>query len=189
MIEFTREFAGNLDIGPTTNQVGVILFGSNAQVEFNLTTHSNNVSLLTAIDNLPYLNSATNTADGLCLLLEEGFSEQNGARVSAGDIFRLAIVLTDGQSNRFDNRCSFGSTMEAAEAVQNFDPPILVFAIGVTNNVNNAELEAIATRDELITLLAGFEEMLFIETMDEQMYELCARSKHPSVDVCITYYT
>lgn len=181
MIEFTRVFADNLDIGPMANQVGVILFGSTAQVAFNLNTHSDKASLLDAINNLPYLNSFTNTVDGLCLLLEEGFTEQNGARLSSGDVFRLAIVMTDGQSNEITNQCNFTSVMEAAEAVHNFDPSILVFAIGVTNSVNNAELEAIATRNEFITYLVDFDQMLFRETMDEQMYQLCFRSKYLSV--------
>ena len=177
MIEFTRAFADNLDIGPTTNQVGVILFGNVAQVAFNLNTHSDEASLLNAIDSLPYLNAATNTRDGLCLLLEEGFTEQNGARLSASNVFRLAVVITDGVSNVNTNRCNFGSVMEAAEAVHNFDPPILVFAVGVTNSVNNAELEVIATSNEFVTLLANFDEALFRETMDEQMFQLCFRSK------------
>ena len=181
VIEFTRVFADNLDIGPMANQVGVILFGSTAQVAFNLNTHSDKASLLDAINNLPYLNSFTNTVDGLCLLLEEGFTEQNGARLSSGDVFRLAIVMTDGQSNEITNQCNFTSVIEAAEAVHNFDPSILVFAIGVTNSVNNAELEAIATRNEFITYLVDFDQMLFRETMDEQMYQLCFRSEYLSV--------
>ena len=143
---------------------------------FNLSTYSDKESLLEGIESIAYRGGNTNIADGLCLLLE-GFKEENGARLSAGDVFRLAIVMTDGRSNEVSQRCNDSSTFEVAEQVHNFSHPILVFAIGVTNNINEEELRAIATREEYITYLDNFDERLFRETSDEQTYELCVKSK------------
>ena len=172
VIEFAYKFAESLDIGPTENQVGVVIFGHYGQVVFNLSTYSEKMELLNAINNsIPYLHEYTNTGNGLHVLIEEGFTEESGARLSASNVYRLAIVMTDGHS--YDML----KTMEAAEAVHNFYPSILVFAIGVTNNINMEELEIIATRDEYITLLSDFDESGFVETRDEQMYELCVKSK------------
>lgn len=172
VIEFTHNFAEGLEIGPMENQIGVILFSFSGSIALNLNTRSNKTELLNAINNIRYTGGGTNTADALRVLIEEGFTEENGARLSANNIYRLAIVLTDGQSN------DFTATVEAAERVHNFQPPILVFAIGVTNSVNNDELGTIATRPDNIVLLSNFNPDLFRETTDEQMYELCERSKH-----------
>ena len=107
----------------------------------------------------------------------EGFTEKNGARLSQDDVFRLAVVMTDGMSNELSPRCNRSSTIEMAERVHNFSHPILVFSIGVTDNVNDEELEAIASREEYVTYLANFNQILFRETTDEQTYELCVKSK------------
>lgn len=181
VIEFAYKFADSLVIGPTENQVGVITFSSSGRVVFNLNTYSDKINLLRAINNIPYISGGTNTADGLRLLIEEGFTEESGARLSASNVYRLAVVMTDGNSN------SISQTKEAAEAVHNFYPPILVFAIGVTSFVNREELEAIATKDEYITFLSQFDESQFVETRDEQTYELCAKSKFG--EYCMYMYT
>ena len=143
-----------------------------------MSTYSIKEPLLRGIRNIAYDNAgSTNTADGLCLLLEEGYVEENGARLSSDDVFRLAIVLTDGQSNRDSERCDGYDTLQAAAAVHRFPHSILVFAIGVTDNVNDNELQAIASSEDYITHLASFDANLFREASDEQNYELCTRSK------------
>jgi hypothetical protein len=67
-------------------------------------------------------------------MVVEGFSERRGARPVATDISRVAIVITDGRSQ--DN------VTEPAKAARNLR--INMFAIGVTDHVLAAELEAIA---------------------------------------------
>ena len=143
-----------------------------------MSTYSIKEPLLRGIRNIAYDNAgSTNTADGLCLLLEEGYVEENGARLSSDDVFRLAIVLTDGKSNRDSERCDGYDTLQAAAAVHRFPHSILVFAIGVTDNVNDNELQAIASSEDYITHLVSFDANLFREASDEQTYELCTRSK------------
>jgi receptor-type tyrosine-protein phosphatase Q len=178
VINFTLKFVENLNIGPTENQVGVILFNHLGIPIFNLSTYSDKESLLKGIESIEYRAGYTNIADGLCLLLE-GFREENGARLPEGDVFRLAVVMTDGQSNRESEQCNNGTTMDVAEKVHNFSHPILVFAIGVTDNINEEELTAIATKEEYITYLDNFDERFFRETSDEQTYELCVKSTIP----------
>ena len=179
VINFTLQFVDGFDIGPTDNQVGVILFSDVGKTTFNLTKYSNKKSLLEgirSIDYSKYKGTNTNIADGLCLLLE-GFREGNGARLLENGVFRLAIVMTDGQSNRVSKQCNYSSTEDVAEKVHNFSPPILVFAIGVTDRINDKELQAIATHEEYVTYLPEFNERFFQEASDEQTYEFCYKSK------------
>ena len=161
----------------------MVIYSSHGHTIFNLNNYTEKGEMLEAIESIPYIAGGTNTADGLCHLLE-GFSEENGARLSEDGVFRLAVVMTDGHSNRITSDCNYTSTIEAAEAVHDFSHPILVFAIGVTNGVNDEELKAIASRDDYITYLDNFNEYLFRETSDEQTYELCERGTSvPSLSV------
>ena len=143
---------------------------------FYLNTYSLKSDILEAIDGIYYSGRNTNTADGLCLMLR-GFSEEHGARLSESNVFRLAIVMTDGHSGGQSSACGFRSTLGVAQMVHNFSHPIVTFAIGVTFNVNTQELEAIASKREYVTYLASFGEAVFRETRDEQTYELCEKSK------------
>ena len=171
--QFTIDFVNSLTIGPNDTQVGLILFGSTAHVEFYLNSYSTKESILDAIQNLIYREGYTNTADGLCKLVSEGYTTQNGARLSSASVFRLAIVMTDGRSNEVSSDCFFQSTFEAAEAVHKFEPSILVYVIGVTDNVDFQELAAIATRPEYISSISSFNSHLLQEIQEQQTYDLC----------------
>ena len=174
--DFVRGFVNELEIGANRTQVGIIRYSTSAEVVFHLNERHIKSTLLEAIDNIPYTGGFTNTADALCLLLEEGYTEEKGARLSADDVFQITVVMTDGQSNRNSDRCDF-NTFEAAEAIHNASYPILVFAVGVTSGVNEDELAAIATREDYITHLTDFNPYTFQETSDEQTYEVCTKGK------------
>ena len=174
--DFVSTFVNDLDISSNQTQVGVIVFSDIAEVVFNLSTYTDKVQLQQGITTIPYIRGYTNTADGLCLLLEEGYTEENGARLSSDDVFRIAVVITDGQSNRNSSRCGNSTTFEVAEAVHNLSYPILVFVVGVTNEVNDEELLAIATKEDYIMHLDDFSQSGFEGASDEQLYELCTKS-------------
>ena len=178
MKQFVYDFVEGVDIAPNSTQVGVILFSDIAWTVFSLNTYAKKEPLLDAIDDIPFLRGYTNTADALCLLLEEGFTEANGARLSDDDVFHIAIVITDGVSNRNSSRCGNATVLQAAQSVHNFSHSILVFSIGVTDGVNEDELHAIATKDEYVTYLEDFSESSFGGARDNQFYELCTKSMH-----------
>ena len=136
---FVLDFVGGLPIGPNDNQVGVIVFSSSASVVFNLNTYSSKFAVLNAISNIAYRGGGTATHIALQLLISQGFTTDGGARLSDGGVSRLAVVLTDGVSN------SAAETISAASAVHSFEPSINVYAIGVGSNLNQAELNAIAS--------------------------------------------
>ena len=170
---FTLGFVNILKIGPNDTQVGVILFGSTATVEFYLNSYSTKETLLDAMQSITYRGGGTNTADGLCKLVSEGYTTQHGARLSSAGVFRLAVVMTDGHSTEALSDCSFQSTLEAAEAVHKFEPSILVYVIGVTNDIEYQELAAIATRPEYISNISSFDSHLLQEIQQQQTYDLC----------------
>lgn len=172
---FVSDFVTGLKIGPNDTQVGVILFGSTGTVEFYLNSHSTNASLLTAIQNIVYRGGSTNTPDGLCKLITEGYTIQHGARLSSASVLRLAVVMTDGRSNQGSLDCPFEDVLQAANAVHSFEPSILVYAIGVTDNIKFQELSAIATGTQYIFNITSFNATLFRALVQQQTYDLCNR--------------
>ena len=177
---FVSDFVSNLEIGPNDNQVGIIVFSDIARVEFYLNSYSTKAEVQTAIQNIQYDGGSTNTADGLCKLIQEGYTVNRGARLSSsGSVYRLAIVLTDGMSNERTFGCQFGtSTPEVAAAVHNFKPSIIVFAIGVTDSINFAELSTIASNPAFVSTANSFDISELQEIQEQLTYELCNRGNH-----------
>ena len=167
---FAHDFVDTLTVGPEDTQVGVITYSTEARIRFYLNTYQNKHDTLQAIENVPYQAGWTNTADGICKLIRYGFNETYGAR--SGAVLRVAVIMTDGQSNRNSIECGT-STPQAAADLKRQIPPIVVFAIGVTDNVNDTELEAIATSPRHITHISSFSTSLLQETQETQTYELC----------------
>ena len=165
--KFVAESVRNIsDIGPEGEQVGMIIFGNQPEIVFNLSTFSNQEDLQNAIDDVPYLDENTNTGDALRLMADVGFSEEAGARREfIGS--QVAIVITDGRSNRGE------PVKNASEYVENVRPPILVLAIGVTDNVNVEELVQIANPDSLVVNIDEFDPTLLRSAQVEFTFARC----------------
>ncbi len=54
VLGYVHNFVSQLAIGPDANQVGVIIFGIQEEIVFNLSTYSNKSNLLQAINAVPY---------------------------------------------------------------------------------------------------------------------------------------
>lgn len=146
------------------NRVGIIPFSSSAREYIALNSSIVGNELLTQIAELRYNGGGTNTAHGLELMREQAWRDEIS-------ILRLAIVLTDGQSN------DRPATLLAAQAVHDYDPPITVYAIGVGDNVDEAELETIASEHELYSHLDAFDPSLFDSTRESYSYQICFTSE------------
>ena len=146
---FVADLVSQLEIGPDNTRVGLINFASSAGVQFSLNMHQDISSLLQAIASVPFTSGGTNTAAALTTLLSE-FSTANGARPLQEGIPRVAIVVTDGQSN------DPLATVAAANNVHASN--IIVFAVGVGSNIPIAELNAIASDpdSQFVRLLSTF---------------------------------
>ncbi len=146
---FVNMVISDLDIGPRRTQVGVIVFSTDVYVSFNLNSYSNRESLTSAVNRIPYLNRGTNTADALYTLINQGFE---GARPVAEGVPRVAMVVTDGMSNKPE------LTVAAAKALRKV-PSIITYAIGI-GSANVTELKTIAsTRNgqKLVRYISSFD--------------------------------
>ena len=161
---FTTGLFGNVNTRRerNLNRIGIVTFSFEATIHSPLTNDRD--VLLSTIENLPYDGYNTNTAEGLCRLLDMNWGE---------DRLRLVIVMTDGMSNFDSPRC--GTTIEAPVVVNSMlCPSPLYYVIGVTNNVNQTELEAIATGPEFIDHLDSFENTESLSYFRRQRtYQIC----------------
>ena len=154
MKQFVYNTANEFDIGADETQVGVISFSSSAQVQFYLNTYHDKSALLAAINNLPYRHGGnTYTADGINLLEQSGFTSANGGRPLTQAIPRVAVVITDGQSNN--------ASATAAAAQSAHDAGITILAVGIGSNVDNDELTAIASDPSYVSTITGFDTSQF----------------------------
>ena len=175
--ELSKQFAADVTkafvIGPNDTQVAAIVFSGFAKVSFELDTFNDSEGILSGINEINYIDlpgSSTYTADALVTLRRDVMTTAAGAREEVLAIPRVAVVVTDGMSNI--NRTE---TIPAAEAVH--DAGIIVFAVGVGNRINTDELNAIASRPELVTLLPYFSIRQFQSLQRTLTIETC-RSKY-----------
>ena len=170
--EFTANITAELIRNSPRSAVGVILFDSNAHIEFNLRRYIS-LSLLSAINNLPYNDgSSTDTDEALTLLLS---TAQNGQLGLRSDSSKVAIVITDGRSS---SRTATLSAAAALHASNIFD----VFAVGV-GGANLAELQGIASSPEFVFFESFFNSTSLQQIQDRILPHLCT-CKQP-VTICM----
>lgn len=170
--DYVYNFTEGLLNGDTNSRVGIILYSDIADIEIELETRR--PALLEEIRNLTYIARFTNTPEGLCLLKSRPWR----ASVS---VLRIAIVLTDGQSNRVSATCMQeggepGTLNSTTEEVHTFQPPITVFAVGVANFVEQ-ELLTIASSPDLVDRLDSFDYRLLVQNQQSRSYFICFKGK------------
>lgn len=144
--DFMVRFVRHLTVGQTTNHFATVRFSTSASLIFDLGRYFNERDVINSILSIRNDFGETNTAAGLRMLREQVFG-RNGDRPNFPNI---AIVLTDGVST---------SQGTAAEAQRLKDTGALVIAVGITNNVNVAELNAIASGPDFIIRSGSFIEL------------------------------
>ena len=170
VFQLIRQLVANITIElfkiyPNT-LVGVILFGSNAHIEFNLQTYTTLSALLSAINQLPYSGGGTATDEALTLLLS---TTQNGILGLRQDSKKVVVILTDGISK------NPSATLSAADQLHGSNV-FNVFTVGI-GNARLTELEAIASSPGFVFFVntldsAGIEELM-VQFLPELIHPGC----------------
>ena len=160
--EFTANITTTLISNSPNSAVGVILFASNAHIEFDLQTYTSLNALLSAIDNLPYSGGGTDTDEALTLLLT---TAQNGILGLRSDSLNTAIIITDGHSSDHLATLSAAAALHASNI---FD----VFAVGV-GGANLIELQTIASSPEFVFFTSSFNNTGLQQVQEKLLPQLC----------------
>uniref|UniRef100_A0ABM5FTY2 Integrin alpha-2 isoform X1 n=1 Tax=Pogona vitticeps TaxID=103695 RepID=A0ABM5FTY2_9SAUR len=94
---FLEKFAQSLDIGPTKTQVGLIQYGNDPRVVFNLNTYHNKEDVVEAMTQTDQKGGDyTNTFKAIEYARRYAFSRESGGRPRAS---KVMVVVTDGESH------------------------------------------------------------------------------------------
>jgi collagen type VI alpha len=153
-LEFVEHVVDTFDVRPGKTHIGVLTFGTDVRVIFNVGQIRGEDELKAAIKAIRQMRGETYTHEALRRTRVEMFS---GAHTRP-DVPHIVIVITDGESN-FPDRT-------AAEAELAHGAGLQIFAIGVGQQVNRQELEAIASEPDMVfqvddyTVLDGLRQRL-----------------------------
>ncbi|XP_071081371.1 collagen alpha-6(VI) chain-like [Haliotis cracherodii] len=151
-LEFVRNFASKLIIGPDNVQITIVSYSTSWQTEFPLNKFSKKQGLLNAVINIPYRPGNTPTADGLHFVGENSFQSGNGARPNANQI---VVVISDGGSAK--------SSQTAVEAAALHEKDIKVIALGAGLMIDSNELNNIASGNAFVFTAVDFDALLKME--------------------------
>lgn len=162
--DFVASFVRSLTIGPSNVQVGVVTFSTTAKVNFDLNDHTTKPSVLSAINQISYIQGSTHTDLGLNLVWTRIFG-QLGDRADAQNIL---YILTDGQSS------SPSATTVQADLVRNHN--IKTYAIGIGATVRRNELNSIAMTSNYVIQVSDFSNLQSIAAKLKD--DLCSGTCH-----------
>ena len=148
-IEFVARFVDSFNIGKTTTQVAVMTFSKYPFVEFYLNKYHDKARLIEAIKHINYSHPAlTLTHTALAIARTEMLNVTNGRRP---DALPFVIVVTDGKSiNPYETKI---------EAKKLHAMNVTVFAIGISSEVNEAELRGIASDPKNVIIVEDFQSL------------------------------
>ena len=167
LVSFCINLIDRLNIGPNATQVAVIVFGSNAAVNFRFGTYQSGNAVESAIRNITYSGGSTNLNDALFLLWSDVYAPDRGSRPGMS---RVAVIITDGEDNENPEL-----TLSNATICKN-TAGVRLMAVGVTDKINERRLRSIASPgNENYYSVAGYEQLANI-----------TNALNSGIDICVT---
>ncbi|CAG2188029.1 unnamed protein product [Mytilus edulis] len=158
--QFVKSIVDSFEISSDKTQVGVIRFSTTVDGGFNLNQHTSADGLKKAIDGVQYKSGGTHTAEAIEFAIKNLFTTTNGARLGSS---KILILVTDGRS---ENGIETLKQAAAAKA-----KGISIFAIGVTAQVVERELNAVASQPTCthVQILNSFADLDSLKAEIEQV--------------------
>ena len=130
---FTKQVVYGLDMSFGRVRVGVITFGDQAQVQFNLNKYTEKEEVINALRFMPNIGD-TNTQAAINRMRNDMFRSYNGDRAGVPNV---GLLISDGRSNI--NR---QNTVPEADRAKN--DGIAMYVVAVGDNVDMTEVNDIA---------------------------------------------
>jgi hypothetical protein len=167
--DFLKSIVRMVNIGFDKTRLSLLRFSNEAQVEFRLNEFTTAAQYEQAIDKMVinYVGGNTNTTGGLYMARTVLLNPVNGERPSVPN---MVMVLTDGQATVEENFLDV-----QAAALQNL-PSTTVVAVGVTDDVDEANMLRIASSRDSIFLVDNFEDLRQSEFLNVLTDGLCQDS-------------
>ncbi|XP_039549087.1 matrilin-4 isoform X8 [Pimephales promelas] len=132
--QFVNQVVDQLDVSPKGTRVGLVQYSSRVRTEFTLGMYQTKEEIKKAVMNVEYMEKGTMTGLALKHMVENSFTEAEGARPAGKNIPRVGLVFTDGRSQ--------DDIQEWAKKAK--EAGITMYAVGVGKAVED-ELREIAS--------------------------------------------
>ncbi|XP_072541025.1 matrilin-4 isoform X1 [Salminus brasiliensis] len=132
--QFVNQVVDQLDVSGHGTRVGLVQYSSRVRTEFPLSMYKSKEEIKTAVMKVEYMEKGTMTGLALKHMVENSFSEAEGARPASRNIPRIGLVFTDGRSQ--DDITEWSKKAKEAG--------ITMYAVGVGKAVED-ELRQIAS--------------------------------------------
>lgn len=132
--QFVNQVVDSLDVSAHGTRVGLVQYSSRVRTEFPLNMYHTAEEIKAAVMKVDYMEKGTMTGLALKHMLENSFSEAEGARPASRNIPRIGLVFTDGRSQ--DDITEYAKKAKEAG--------ITMYAVGVGKAVED-ELREIAS--------------------------------------------
>lgn len=96
--QFVNQVVDQLDVSPKGTRVGLVQYSSRVRTEFPLSMYQTKEEIKKAVMNVAYMEKGTMTGLALKHMVENSFTEADGARPAEKNIPRVGLVFTDGRS-------------------------------------------------------------------------------------------
>ena len=181
-IQFILNVIQYFSISLDATRVGFVAYSRYSHIEFDLNDYTTAESLTNRINDINYRGGSTATAlalnDTAYLLNPDSY---RGARPNSEGVPKIAILITDGKSNRYP-------LTYAVPYLHSFG--VQVYALGIANP-DVAELQFIASDPDIehVFLLnsyndaAGFVDFLSVQTCDSESIHVCRACVYVSMGV------
>jgi len=164
VLQFIQDVIAPLEFASGKTRVALITFNNRATVHFHLDSFSSDQDILSALQNVPYTEGGTFTADALRLLREDVFTSSRGDRDDAPN---SAIIVLDGVSNILPQE-----TLEEARLVLQDNIQIYSIGIGIADT---SELRSLAGSSQRVYELASYQAL---NDMNGKMLDAICKAGH-----------
>ncbi|XP_055722779.1 vWFA and Collagen domain-containing protein [Salvelinus fontinalis] len=162
LVNITRGF----DVSSRHTQVGVVQYSDTPRLEIPLGKHLSSQELVGAINTIGYLGGNTQTGRAIKFATQHVFPFSNRTQPARN---RIAVVLTDGRSQ--------DDVVDAA--VEAKAQNIILFAVGVGNEITNSELVSMANKPPSTYVLYAEDYSSIANIRDAMEQKLCEESVCP----------
>ena len=169
--EFTKALVDGFEFGDRYTHVGVLTFSEKGEVQIGLSDTFDKQELFEKINNLKYTGYRTNTNGALDVIARDMFSTTGGARQG---VSKVLILLTDGKCNL----C--GKQGVATSASRLKSEGVNIFAIGVTDYINEKELKEIASKPL-------FDHVLLVKHFDQLKRNIARLEQRSCPGICYLF--
>ncbi|XP_062271586.1 matrilin-4 [Scomber scombrus] len=132
--KFVNQVVDSLDVSVHGTRIGLVQYSSRVRTEFPLNMYHTADEIKAAVMKVDYMEKGTMTGLAIKHMLENSFSETEGARPASRNIPRIGLVFTDGRSQ--------DDITEYAKMAK--EVGITMYAVGVGKAVED-ELRVIAS--------------------------------------------